>query len=206
MILAVLLGTIPLFSGAAIINATTVSGTMVLGLAPAFLLFAVPWAGRWAFHLGFWPGVVIGVLHVVNRIPVSWSVGDGPYAALLGANLVGTALVFGGFAVGSVFDLAHARARSAVRATAAGVLLVLSSVCAIENATAGVDSQLDIGGQTMLRLASDRRSSSPDVHELDPGVNIELALDRVADDDWGLRADDDAPELDRPESIVHLYY
>lgn len=121
MVLAVVLGSIPLFTGAAIIKATTVSGTMVLGLAPAFLLFALPWAGRWAFHLGFWPGIMVGVLHVVDRIPVEWTVGEGSYGALLGANLVGTGLVFGGFCLGAVLD--RVRAGAASRAPATAVLM-----------------------------------------------------------------------------------
>jgi SSS family solute:Na+ symporter len=104
MVLAVILGSLPLFTDAAIIKATTVSGTMVLGLTPAFLLFAWPWAGSLAFHMGFWPGVVLGILHALNRIPSSWALGEGPYAKLLGANVWGCAFVFGGFAVGAMLD------------------------------------------------------------------------------------------------------
>ena len=154
MVGAVVLGSIPLFTGAAIIKATTVSGTMVLGLAPAFLLFAMPWAGRWAFHLGFWPGIAIGALHVLDRIPAAWAVGEGSYAGLLGANLVGTVLVFGGFALGAVLDRVAAGTRRRAPATAlvvAGVGLALAAAAV----TARADGpRFDLGGQTMLRLTS----------------------------------------------------
>lgn len=110
MIGAVLVGSAPLFAGAAIIKATTVSGTMVLGLAPAFLFFAWRRASTFAFHLGFWPGVLVGTLYALGRVPAAWSVGDGPYATLLGANLVGTAMVLVGYGVGGLIDGARASA------------------------------------------------------------------------------------------------
>lgn len=154
---AVVLGSIPLFTGAAIIKATTVSGTMVLGLAPAFLLFALPWAGRWAFHLGFWPGIAIGVLHVLDRIPSAWTVGEGSYGGLLGANLVGTALVFTGFALGAVLDRVGVGARR--RAPATALLLLGAGLASIATAApARAESpRFDLGGQTMLRLTSKMR-------------------------------------------------
>lgn len=154
MVLAVVLGSIPLFMGTAIIKATTVSGTMVLGLAPAFLLFAVPGVGRWAFHLGFWPGIAIGVLHVLDRIPQSWAVGGGSYGSLLGANLIGTALVFGGFALGAVVDRATAAERRRV-ATATLALLLAGTGCIATVAPARAqESGFALHGQTMFRLTS----------------------------------------------------
>jgi hypothetical protein len=102
MVAAVILGSLPLFTGAAIIKATTVSGTMVLGLAPVFLAFAWSRPGPLAFHLAFWPGAGIGVLHALNRIPAGWALGDGPYALLLGANVYGTLICLGGFVLGAL--------------------------------------------------------------------------------------------------------
>jgi hypothetical protein len=52
--------------GPAIIAATTISGTMVMGLAPVFLLSWLRPAGRLSFHLAFWPGLVFGVLRTVE--------------------------------------------------------------------------------------------------------------------------------------------
>ncbi len=156
MVVAAVLGSAPLFTGAEIIKATTVSGTMVLGLAPAFLLFALPWAGPWAFHLGFWPGVLVGVLHAVDAVPAAIHLGDGSYAALLGANVVGTVLVFGGFGVGCVFDRARGHVRWRPAATTA-VLLALGAggIGVLSPCTARAEGlPFDLGGQTMLRLTS----------------------------------------------------
>lgn len=147
MLVVVVVGTIPLFLGTAILKATTVSGTMVLGLAPPFLLFALKRPGTWAFQLAFWPGVAIGILHAAGRVPDAWAIGEGSYAHLLGANVLGTLCVFLGFGLGSVVDSAAKKARVAAATTL--LLFVLAGV-------AGADKrpQFDLGGQTMLRLTA----------------------------------------------------
>jgi len=73
MIFIALLGNLPLLSiylgdgvGPAIIAATTISGTMVIGLAPIFLLSLLPSAGLVSFHLAFWPGLAFGVIKTVE--------------------------------------------------------------------------------------------------------------------------------------------
>lgn len=104
MVLAVVAGSLPLFAGATILKATTVSGTMVLGLAPIFLFAEWKSAGPLAFHMALWPGVLLGILHAVNMIPPAWSIGAGKYGSLLGANVYGMLIVFGGFALGAVLD------------------------------------------------------------------------------------------------------
>ncbi len=111
MVLAVAIGSVPLFTGAAILKATTVSGTMVLGLAPAFLLFAWPRPRAAAFHLALWPGILLGVIYAAGRVPAAWALGNGPNAALLGVNVYGTLIVFGGFLIGAVLDSAVRRVR-----------------------------------------------------------------------------------------------
>lgn len=126
MIAAVLIGSLPLFAGAAILKATTVSGTMVLGLAPAFLLFAWARAGTLAFHLGFWPGVAVGIMYAAGAVPGSWILGDGPYATLLGANIFGTAFTFAGYGVGAWIDGLAGRRRLAVAGALAFVVLLFS--------------------------------------------------------------------------------
>ena len=73
-ILAVaILGNLPLLTvyagdkvGPAIIAATTISGTMVMGLAPIFLLSWLPGARAASFHLAFWPGLILGVLRAIE--------------------------------------------------------------------------------------------------------------------------------------------
>lgn len=92
MVVLAVLGSLPLFAGAAILEATTISGTMVLGLAPAFLLGLVVKAPPLSFHLAFWTGIAVGVAEVLDVIPAALSVGDGSYATLLGANLWGLLL------------------------------------------------------------------------------------------------------------------
>lgn len=104
MVVTVLIGSLPLYAGAEILEATTISGTMVLGLAPVFLFWFVDRAGPFAFHLAFWPGVLLGIAHTAGATPTWLAIGPGSYAGLLGANLAGTALVFTGFALGSLLD------------------------------------------------------------------------------------------------------
>lgn len=97
MAIFALLGNLPMFFGTDILKATTVSGTMVMGLAPIFLL--APWVrySPWSFHLSFWTGLTIGILQAGGLLPASWAIGDGKYALLLGANAYGLALCTAGF-------------------------------------------------------------------------------------------------------------
>jgi Na+/proline symporter len=109
-----LLGNVPLLSiymgdriGPAIIMATTISGTMVMGLAPIFLLAFLPSAGALSFHLAFWPGLTFGVLRVLESalgttiFPAWMSLGAGKYAIDLGVNVYGLMLCTAGFLIGA---------------------------------------------------------------------------------------------------------
>lgn len=104
MAVTVVVGSVPLVAEAEILSATTVSGTMVLGLAPVFLLHRVESAGPWAFHLAFWPAVAIGVAVAAGWSPDWLVVGEGSYGSLLGVNLAVTVLVVLGFFVGALMD------------------------------------------------------------------------------------------------------
>ncbi len=115
MAVAVVVGSLPLFAGAAILKATTVSGTMVLGLAPIFLLWRAGRPGPLAFHLAFWPGVAFGLAFALGAVPAALSVGGGPNAALLGVNLWGSAAALAGFTVGAALDARRAPAPEASR-------------------------------------------------------------------------------------------
>jgi len=97
MIAIAVLGNLPMIAGTDILKATTVSGTMVMGLAPIFLLAPLVTHSPWSFHLAFWPGVALGTLLTVNAIPHSWAIGTGKYALLLGTNLYGLAICCAGF-------------------------------------------------------------------------------------------------------------
>lgn len=97
MILFAILGNLPMLAGTDILKATTISGTMVMGLAPVFLFYRfTPWS-PWSFHLSFWTGVAIGILLAVGWLPEVWGIGSGAYAMLLGANAWGLLLCTAGF-------------------------------------------------------------------------------------------------------------
>jgi SSS family solute:Na+ symporter len=76
-----LLGNLPMIAGTDILKATTISGTMVMGLAPVFLLAPLVSYSPWSFHLAFWPGVVLATLLAAGSIPPSWAIGSGKVRA-----------------------------------------------------------------------------------------------------------------------------
>ncbi len=109
------LGNLPLLTvlvgdkaGPAIIAATTISGTMVMGLAPIFLLSFVRPAGPLSFHLAFWIGLGLGVLMTVEsatgfEIFPGWlDIGTGRYADDLGVNVAGLLACTAGYLLGAI--------------------------------------------------------------------------------------------------------
>jgi len=92
MAAAAIVGNLPLFFGARILQATTISGTMVLGLAPIFVLGLFLRAPPASFHLAFWTGAAVGIAEAAGWVPPALGVGGGRYATLLGANLWGLTL------------------------------------------------------------------------------------------------------------------
>ena len=116
LVVVAVVGNLPLLSiylgnrvGPAIIAATTISGKMVMGLAPIFLLSWVRSAGQASFHLALWPGIVIGIVRAVETFgqlhifPRGLALGTGPFALDLGVNAWGLALCSASFAAGAVF-------------------------------------------------------------------------------------------------------
>ncbi|MEL7250719.1 MAG: sodium:solute symporter [Bacteroidota bacterium] len=93
MIFFAVAGTLPIFANPEILSATTISGTMVLGLAPVFLLWRVK-AGALSFHLAVGVGVVLGILLALGAVPESWIWFPGKYGDLLSVNILGTVLCF----------------------------------------------------------------------------------------------------------------
>ena len=88
-----ILGTLPIFLNPTILSATTISGTMVLGLAPVFL-FWEKGGGPLAFHLAVGAGLIVGVMLATGNWPESLVFFNGKYGDLLSANIVGTLLSF----------------------------------------------------------------------------------------------------------------
>jgi len=118
VIIIAVLGNLPLFSlylgsevGPAVIAATTISGTMVMGLAPIFILAFLPGAGRWSFHLALWPGIIFGIIMTLEgaiglQIVPAWiDIGVGKYADDLGVNLWGVGICTIGFLAGCAIEL-----------------------------------------------------------------------------------------------------
>jgi len=126
MLAIALMGNLPLLAvylggqaGPAVIAATTISGTMVMGLAPIFLLAWIPSAGRLSFHLAFWPGLILGILLTVEGatgidiLPAAVDLGSGKYADDLGVNVFGLLVCTAGYVAGAV--VAALRPRRAVQ-------------------------------------------------------------------------------------------
>ena len=99
MVMAIfaLVGNFPMLLGTDILKATTISGTMIMGLAPVFLCYRFIHYSPMSFHFSFWPGLVIGILLAVDLLPSSWAIGEGHYAMLLGANFYGIIICSLGF-------------------------------------------------------------------------------------------------------------
>lgn len=115
MVVFAVLGNLPMIAGTDILKATTVSGTMVMGLAPIFLFSRWVKFSPMSFHLAFWTGMLLGLLEAINMIPTAWAIGDGKYALLLGTNLYGLMLCTFGFFLPL---LVKAGSRSLLRANA----------------------------------------------------------------------------------------
>lgn len=81
-----IIGSIPVFMGAEILSATTVSGTMVIGLTPVFLFWS-DHANRYSFYAAVGGGVILGTAYAVG-VEFGNPIG-GRYGALLWVNILG---------------------------------------------------------------------------------------------------------------------
>jgi len=97
MVIFALLGNLPMIAGTNILKATTISGTMVMGLAPIFLFSGRVGYSPWSFHLAFWTGIVFGFIEAFGLVPHGWVIGSGKYGLLLGINFYGLLLCTAGF-------------------------------------------------------------------------------------------------------------
>jgi Na+/proline symporter len=109
MVVFALAGNLPLFANADLLKATTISGTMVLGLAPPFLLGGLHRRAPTAFFLSFWTGLGVGIVVTAGYWPTTLQLGDGSYADLLGANAYGFAACFAGYGLGLLFECGRSK-------------------------------------------------------------------------------------------------
>lgn len=93
MISLAVLGSIPVFLGPEILSATTISGSMVIGLAPIFILWwmKVP---AYTFTACVTVGFIVGLSLAFDIYPKQLVIFEGKYAELLSANLLGTISCF----------------------------------------------------------------------------------------------------------------
>lgn len=107
MIVMAIIGNLPVFTDATILQATTISGTMVMGLAPIFLFFWWDRAGTISFHLAFWTGIGLGIWSVsVSKLPAWIHIGQGDYSGLLGINAYGLILCVALYGLGAYLEQA----------------------------------------------------------------------------------------------------
>ena len=112
MIIFGIVGNLPMIMGADIIAATTISGTMIMGLGPIFLMHGVVKPTKVGFQLAFWIGMALGIVDTVAPAALAFmNVGDGSYANFLGVNLSGAVVCWAAYIVpGLVAQAAEKRA------------------------------------------------------------------------------------------------
>jgi len=107
MVLLGVLGNLMLYAKPAILSATTVSGTMVIGLTPVFLLSGWRRAGPVSYHASVVLGLLFGL--ALSLRVFHGTVGAGKYGNLLWVNLVGIIACFAAYLLGAWFWPATAR-------------------------------------------------------------------------------------------------
>ncbi|MFY0605350.1 MAG: sodium:solute symporter [Cyclobacteriaceae bacterium] len=88
-----IVGTIPIFFSPAILSATTVSGTMVIGLAPIFLFWKSS-VSRYSFLATVGTGALFGIGYAAGYYPEGLVLWDTPYGELLSVNVLGSISCF----------------------------------------------------------------------------------------------------------------
>lgn len=88
MVIIAILGTIPVFLNAEILSATTISGTMVIGLTPVFLFWKIK-APKVSFYVSVLTGIAFGFILVFEIFPKQLIFTEGKYADLLWVNIWG---------------------------------------------------------------------------------------------------------------------
>jgi Na+/proline symporter len=110
MIFMLIVGLLPCIADPSVLNATTLSGTVIMGLSGPVIggLLVGPRAKYMkyqlpvAFHGSFWCGVILGICIQVGVAPTSFYIGSGKYSLLLGYNLYGLLLCWAFYLVGLI--------------------------------------------------------------------------------------------------------
>ena len=102
MVVIAIAGTVPVFFNPDIISATTYSGTVVIGLAPIFLLWKMK-VPPISFYLSVVGGFIAVVLMILWPLPERFLFSTGKYADLLAINIYGTIICFTLFLVPKLF-------------------------------------------------------------------------------------------------------
>lgn len=89
MIVIAVAGTLPVFANPEILSATTISGTMVIGLAPIFIFWKMK-VPKLSFYLPVLFGIFAGLSLALGKIPDWILFSEGPYAELLWVNVWGS--------------------------------------------------------------------------------------------------------------------
>ena len=93
MVLLTIVGTAPVFLNPEILSATTVSGTMVIGLAPIFVLWKMK-APNISFYASIIMGITWGLTLVFGWLPEEFYFTSGKHSELLTINVLGTLSCF----------------------------------------------------------------------------------------------------------------
>lgn len=93
MVILTILGTLPIFFKPEILSATTISGTMVIGLAPVFIFWNKKMP-QFSFYAPIIFGFIVGLGIVFELIPQQVIFTEGKYNDLLSANLWGSIICF----------------------------------------------------------------------------------------------------------------
>lgn len=88
MAIIAILGTIPVFLNPEILSATTISGTMVIGLTPVFVFWKQT-TPKISFFLSVGCGLIFGTLLILDVFPKQLILTHGKYADLLWVNVWG---------------------------------------------------------------------------------------------------------------------
>ena len=88
MIIVAVAGTLPIFFNPTILSATTISGTMVIGLTPIFIFWRIK-VPSLSFYLSVITGIIVGICLTIDWVPKAILLTEGPYNKLLWMNVFG---------------------------------------------------------------------------------------------------------------------